>query len=522
MGDQLPADAEPPSESDDAHAKHLPHLINISDTGDIILSVTFLTSAATLKRARKAALRKPPPGPPTQGHHHEIHDASSRAVPVAKLTVPYRVSLASLTKHSLYFRNLLTNPSFQEAQRISSTHAALTARGTPPGEANPLHLPWVTITDDDEATQTAARQEPLEDMLRIMHGLSIVRSKTAAATAAAAAAATAPRVTSISYVTTLAIIADRFDSTAMVARGLADLKFKWPVTSTRPYVDDAGRATDVEGALRQKILLAWLLNQPMRLHRESRELIMRGSRLWGAYPLDREEEPDLLAAWWNLPEGIEEELQHRRCCILNTIASIQRHFLAQYSSRHRQCKLGYDSSAACDSFQLGQMLKFLLSRDLLSLADYGPSSLDNLPDTSCLLDIDDLLATLKQCPNYQVDRHHLNCGLRIRIDPILDYLKAMLAASVVSLPLADWKKRRGDISWVAATTTRTTSRHGHNSSRSGYGDGGNGDGDDGKHVFAFTRALASDQRLRYEGTMYADGMARRLFTAEAWDWTPEG
>ncbi|KAG5993793.1 hypothetical protein E4U43_003401 [Claviceps pusilla] len=523
MGDTLPlaADAEPPSESDDAHAKHVQHLVNISNTGDIILSVTFLTSSATLKRARKAALRKAAPvGPPA--HHHE--NTSTRAVLAAKLTIPYRVSLASLTKHSLYFRNLLTNPSFQEAQRISSTHAALVARGTPPSKASPLHLPWVSITDDDEATQTASRQEPLEDMLRIMHGLPIVRGKTAGAGAGAIAgagagapaAAAASRVTSISYVTTLAIIADRFDSTPIVTRGLADLKFKWPITSTRPYVDEAGRATDVEAALRQKILLAWLLNQPLRLHRESRELIIRGSRLWGAYPPDGEDEADLAAAWWNLPEGIEEELRHRRYCILHTISSIQRHFLAQYSSRHRQCKLGYDSSAACDSFQLGQILKFLLSRDLLSLADYAPSSLDSLPDRSCLLDIDDLLATLKQCPNYQVDKHHLNCGLRIRIDPILDYVKAMLAASVVSLPLADWKNRRGDVSWVVDRRATTKTRGGHNtmSSRSTE--------DDEKNVFAFTRSLASDERLRYEGTMHADGMARRLFTAEEWDWTPEG
>ncbi|KAG6264905.1 hypothetical protein E4U49_001333 [Claviceps purpurea] len=499
MGDEPPADAESPADTDDPHAKDLPHLVNISDTGDIVLSVTFLNSPETLKRARKAALRKPP-GPSTRPDD----SGPSRAVLAAKLTLPYRVNLSSLTKHSLYFSNLLTNPSFQEAQRISSIHAAITARGIKPSEANPLHLPWVSITDDDEATQSASRQEPLEDMLRIMHGLLVKRTARVA----------------MMYVTTLAIIADRFDATAVVARGLADLKFKWPLTRNRPYVDEAGRTTGVEGALRQKILLAWLLNQPVRLHRETRELILRGSRLWGAYAPEEDEggEMDLSAAWWNLPEGIEEELQHRRSCILNTISSIQRHFLSQYSSRNRQCKLGYDSSAACDSFQLGQMLKFFLSRNLLSLADYAPSSLDNLPDMSALLDIEDLLSTLKQCPSYQVDRHHLNCGLRVRIDPIVDYVKAMLAATVVSLPLGDWKKRRGDVSWMVGDGPEGAAKrrsNGHFKSRSAADD------DDEKRVFKFTRALASDQRLRYEGNMYADGMARRLFTAVAWDWTPE-
>lgn len=151
------------------------------------------------------------------------------------------------------------------------------------------------------------------------------------------------------------------------------------------------------------------------------------------------------------------------------------------------------------------MIRFFLSKDLLSMVDYSPASADSLPDTS-LIDLDDLLATLKQCPNYQVDKHHMNCGLRIRIDPILDYVKAMLAASVVSIPLADWKRRRGHVSWVTAVDAGARSR---------------ADDDDEKRVFAFTRALANDQRLRYEGAIYADRMAKSLFTANAWDWTPE-
>lgn len=40
-------------------------------------------------------------------------------------------------------------------------------------------------------------------------------------------------------------------------------------------------------------------------------------------------------------------------------------------------------------------------------------------------------------------------------------------------------------------------------------------------VFRFTRAVATDQRLRFEGAMAADKMARDLFTADGWDWTPE-
>lgn len=190
------------------------------------------------------------------------------------------------------------------------------------------------------------------------------------------------------------------------------------------------------------------------------------------------------------------ELRHRRECILNTIASVQRHFLNLYASRDRQCKLGYDSSAACDSFQLGQMLKFLTSREMLYLVDFSPLSLDLVPDTS-RLDLEELIATLKQFPNYQVDRHHTNCGPQTRIKPIMDYLRSMLSANVISISHANWTKRRVEASWAEHK------------------------GDNDGCTFAFTRAISNDQRLHQEGTFHADRMAKSLFTAGSWDWTPE-
>lgn len=196
-----------------------------------------------------------------------------------------------------------------------------------------------------------------------------------------------------------------------------------------------------------------------------------------------------------------DELQYRRECILNTIASVQQHFIQLYSSKERQCKLGYESSASCDSFQLGQLLRFLISRKLSFLVDFSPVSLDTVPDTS-MLEIEDLLATLRQIPAYQVDKHHTNCGPRIRVEPVLEYIRAMLAANVISIPLADWKKRRLDISWVAGKDPSM-------------------DAGEGNATFAFTRAMSNDGRLKMEGNMYADKMAKKLFTAESWDWTPE-
>lgn len=147
------------------------------------------------------------------------------------------------------------------------------------------------------------------------------------------------------------------------------------------------------------------------------------------------------------------------------------------------------------------MIQFLLSKNLLCLLDYSPASLDTIPDAS-RLDIEELLTILRQCPNYQIDKHHTNCGLRIRLEPILDYLRAMLSSTVVSIPHADWKRQRDRVSWAKQGLSE-------------FDEGGK------KQKFVFTRAVANDQRLRYEGALYADKMAKALFTADSWDWTPE-
>ena len=179
---------------------------------------------------------------------------------------------------------------------------------------------------------------------------------------------------------------------------------------------------------------------------------------------------------------------------------MQQHFLSLYTSRTRQCKLGYDSSAACDSYQLGEMIRFLAQKDLLFLVDFSPNSLDSVKDYS-VLEVGHILATLKQVPSYQIDKNHTNCGLRTRILPILDYIQTMLSSNIVSISRRQWKENRSSTSWLPADDESSKDHRGK--------------------VFRFTRSVASDQRLKFEGAMAADRMARDLFTAKEWDWTPE-
>lgn len=146
------------------------------------------------------------------------------------------------------------------------------------------------------------------------------------------------------------------------------------------------------------------------------------------------------------------------------------------------------------------MLKFFTSKELMGVVDFGPSSLDNIPDSS-VIDIDEILGTLKQVPSYQIDKYHTNCGIRTRLDPIIEYIRSTLSSTVLSISQTEWKSNRVSVTWIPADETSNVGRE--------------------ERKFEFTRSLASDQRLRYEGNMYADKMARKLFTADKWDWTPE-
>ena len=276
MGESGAASADGDGSSDSTTADGR-KVINVADEGDIILDVTFETSREILKKHRNAAAAAARKTKLQDGH---LTNLSPRT------QVAYRVNVEVLKRHSKYFYNLLSNPQFREASLITNTLAKLASLKIKAGEAIPEDLPWISIADDDEATKAAGREVAFEDMLRILH-----RKLPKAA-----------RPT-MSYATTIAVIADRFDCVSAVARSLnTELKFKWPVTNTKPLIDEYGKMTDAEQVLRQKILVSWLLGQPMRLHNASRELIIRGSSVWGAY---HDQDATKTAAWWNLPDGLE-------------------------------------------------------------------------------------------------------------------------------------------------------------------------------------------------------------------------
>lgn len=282
-----------PSQNDDPSNSVLPEDITIAPKGDILLDVTFDTSKSTLRATRKAAPRPRPgqrdPPPPQPALKPQIRLA-------------YRVDLATLVKHSRYFANLLGDTRFQEAQTIREQLDGISARGEAPGDLGPEGLPRVKIADDDEATRTAGREAVFGDLLRVLHSLP----------------ATTKPVTML-YVVTLAVLADRFACTAPVSRYLTTgLKFKWPATSAPKLRDDglSGLSLAAEEAVRQKVLVAWLLDQPLRLGAATRDLVLFGSHRWSEQDVDEDDggeadagrdaaEARQEAVWWYLPDDLE-------------------------------------------------------------------------------------------------------------------------------------------------------------------------------------------------------------------------
>jgi hypothetical protein len=267
-------------------ANSLPHIeingvhhevINIRATGDIILDVKFENSRGSLQQLDN-----------TNGIRGKSSTVKLKRASVGRAL--YRVRLDTLKRQSRYFEHLLGSETFKEGQAITAQFTVLKEKSINPTEADYTDLPRIEITDDDEATRMVGRETVFADLLRIIHDAEVITKPT------------------VAYLASLAVMADRFDSLSPVARWFKGLKtFKWPATYGKAGKDGSGRMSiTAEEMLRQKILIAWLLDQPMRLAQCTKELIIRGSSRW----VYSEEGVGTTgeASWWDLPDDLEGEL----------------------------------------------------------------------------------------------------------------------------------------------------------------------------------------------------------------------
>lgn len=341
----------------------------------------------------------------------------------------YRVDSKILQQNSRYFENLLSDR-FSEGQKLAAALKDLKLAGHASLEDAPIEsLPRISIVNAGRIaiSKASSIRNLVADFLRAIHGLDLAVSN--------------PPVANIAN---LAVVADRFDAADCMARYVQKKKFL-QLTEAK----SKGRASPVltEERVRQKLLIGLLLDHPSWVTRYSKYLIIRDSSQW---------QPDVVedhtkALWWDIPNGLEDEMIQRREYTLETINSLQAHFLRLYTSGDRQCKLGYDTSLQCDSFQLGEMIRFFTKIDTLRMQG---KIYDNTEPTYYQGDTERLLSTLRQTSSYQVDSNHAHCGLRVRIMPLLDLLQDHLSLSTGNSDIGIcgdcWAGHRSEYAWSLA------------------------------------------------------------------------
>ncbi|CAK3857549.1 Hypothetical predicted protein [Lecanosticta acicola] len=338
----------------------------------------------------------------------------------------FRVSSSMLKANSKYFNSLLEGR-FGESQRIQKQWDELQEQYKSVSGAPGMELPVIHIEDIGRISSVKSIEPLCFDFLCILHGQDMNA---------------APPVANLAN---LAIVADRFDALDPVRNYIRRKRYFRVIDGkATAKVDDALS----EERVRQRLLSAFFLDYGLWLEKYSLRLITKG---WVV-------SKDSVALWWDLPGMLEEELAFRRNCVLETIQSAQSHLLSLYTSRERQCRLGYDNSAQCDSFQLGEMIRFLTRIGTLQMNG-------TIRDTTELLepyagDVYTLVDMLRQAPEYQIDRNHTHCGIRTRLIPMLELI--LEGVSQLGVCSQCWSQNRAEHSWRKSkrplTWKKSTSR----------------------------------------------------------------
>ncbi|KAF2849101.1 hypothetical protein T440DRAFT_137550 [Plenodomus tracheiphilus IPT5] len=340
----------------------------------------------------------------------------------------YRVDSRALYERSRYFENLLSDR-FSEGQQLAAALEALRIGGHASIADVPADkLPHVSVVNIGRTaiTKAASLKNLVADFLRALHGLDLDVAR--------------PPIANLAN---LAVVADRFDALAHLSTYVRK-RYNLNVLDAKTK----GKSTPLtEERIRQKLFIGLYFDIPLWVTKYSKHLIMRDSVQWQP----ETEEDHTKALWWDIPNGVEDEMIQRREYILETINSLQAHFLRLYTTGERQCKLGYDTSLQCDSFQLGEMVRFFHKIDTVRLQG---KIYDSTEPVYYLGDIERLLTSFRQCSNYQVDMNHAHCGLRSRLLPLLDLIHNQLSVETGSLDIGIcaecWHNDRAEYAWSIA------------------------------------------------------------------------
>lgn len=335
----------------------------------------------------------------------------------SKVVHLFRVDSPALKANSQYFERLLRPGRFNEAESMQRKHAQLVElHGVLPA-APWEELPTIDIVDVGRISAVRSLDALLADFLYILHGKDTQSF---------------PPVTNLAN---LAIVADRFDALEIVKSYVQRKKIMKALEGkTTPKIESGL----TEEKVRQRLFVGLLLDYPLWVERYSTRLIMKG---WVGRDVNIDS-----PSWWDLPFRVEEELACRRECVLETIQSVQANFISLYTSRDKHCRMGYDNSTQCDSFQLGEMLRFFSRIGTIAIQGTILDTSDAPAPYSG--DVAALLETFRQVPEYQIDKNHSHCGIRNRMLPILSLIEECL--QYVGICFDCWQEHRGDYAWIEA------------------------------------------------------------------------
>jgi hypothetical protein len=119
--------------------------------------------------------------------------------------------------------------------------------------------------------------------------------------------------------------------------------------------------------------------------------------------------------------------------------------MERYSSSTLQCKLHYGNSLQCDTYQLGEMVKFFHKLGLVSLTS-TMAGLDGKDPYDG--NIFKAVRLLMGCPSYQIDKDHGHCGVKDRMVPWLTMIEQLIPFTGICLEC--WTEDRKTNAWKNA------------------------------------------------------------------------
>ena len=163
------------------------------------------------------------------------------------------------------------------------------------------------------------------------------------------------------------------------------------------------------------------------------------------------------------------------------------------------------------------MVKFLTKKGLLSLVpfqSFSPDDPEYIWPEAYTGDIDYLIGLLKQCPSYQIDKHHSHCGLRTKLLPALKYINTCLGMGL-GVKLVRSKTGASFESWIPEGTQKPKQFW------VGAGKGEDVDVSGNGKNFSLAKA---DTIAVHSSSAAAEKATKDLFTADKWNWItePEG